>query len=243
MQKKQILLFFKATEYYHESIPSAVACLLRISKNLDWTATATEDSSIFDVNGDYGLAKYDVIVFVSNSGDLFTESEKLGLQKYVNECAGNILGLHGAIASFLNLVDHTGASQAKGTWEWYGELMGAYFSSHPPIQTGKVDMEIEKLKELNLLSLPKSFQHEDEWYNLDRDPSQNPNMTVLAWADESTYSGGMMGKSHPIIWYHYYGEKKSKVFYSALGHLDWHYTKWPEYQEFLQNALIWLVSK
>jgi len=237
-----LLIFFKATEYYHESIPSAVACLVRVCKELGWTCTATDDSSEFS-DAARLAARYGVIAFVNNSGDLFeTDAERDGLVRFVEHYGGSILGVHGAIAAYLNLVDHTGAAKASGTWKWYGDLMGAYFSSHPPVQNGTVRTEPAALAAIGLGDILQiEFTHNDEWYNLDRDPSADAETTVLAWADESSYSGGEMGSSHPLIWHHRFGPKRAKIFFSALGHLPCHYDEWHEYQRLLACALKWLI--
>lgn len=234
----KVLLFFKATEYYHECIPSAVCALLKIAKKLGIGAMATDDSGVFR-----GLqrSEYGVVVFVSNSGELFDQDEKAALVDYVEKQGGAILGLHGALASFLNLVDHSGATPASGTWPWYGDMLQAYFRSHPPIQKGKVVTNQQELQKLGI-ELPAEYELEDEWYNYDRNPADSKNVTVLASVDESTYEGGEMGKQHPVIWYHRFGPMHSKVFFTALGHLDWHYSL-ESHVHVLERAMVWLLDE
>ncbi|KAA8497933.1 hypothetical protein FVE85_5518 [Porphyridium purpureum] len=236
--EKRVLLFFKATEYYHESIPDAICAFLKIARRHGIGATATDDASLFK---NLQRSKYQAVVFVSNSGELFNDEEKAGLVNYVEEQGGAILGLHGALASFLNVVDHSGATPASGTWDWYGDLLQAYFRSHPPIQTGVVRTNKSGMEALGIC-LPAEYELEDEWYNYDRNPAQNAKVTVLAWADESTYQGGEMGETHPVIWYHRFGPRNSKVFFTALGHLDWHY-KLESHVHVLEKALLWLLTE
>ncbi|MEQ8338102.1 MAG: ThuA domain-containing protein, partial [Cyclobacteriaceae bacterium] len=46
----------------------------------------------------------------------------------------------------------------------------------------------------------------------------NPEVTVLANLDESSYEGGKNGTNHPIAWYQEYDG--GKMFYTGLGHTE-----------------------
>jgi len=64
--------------------------------------------------------------------------------------------------------------------------------------------------------LPDPWFHADEWYEWEKNPADNPNIKVLLWADESSYSN-KVGK-HPVSWYQEF--EGGRVFYTALGHTD-----------------------
>eukprot|EP00051_Salpingoeca_urceolata_P029110 m.6388 g.6388 ORF g.6388 m.6388 type:complete len:655 (+) comp2625_c0_seq1:122-2086(+) len=214
-QPPAVLIFHKATEYYHESIPDAVAALMKICRAHGWKATSTEDAAVFHpVTG--SLNNYQAIVFVSNSGTLFTSEEKQGLENYITQGRGGIFGVHAAIAAFLSIVDHTGATEATGTWPFYGNLLGAYFKNHPPVQEAKIKVNVDQAKLLGL-GLPSEYKQTDEWYNLDRELPAD--ITVVALADHTSYEGCTMEGDVPVIWHHRFGPKRVPVFCSTLGHL------------------------
>lgn len=160
---QRLLVFHKTAAYYHESIPAAVACIMVLARKHRWTVVATDDATVFSARSG-ALAQYSAIVFVSNSGQLFSEDEKKGLVDYVTQGRGGVVGVHAAVAAFLNLVDESGVAKAKGTWPFFGDLMGAYFTSHPAPQLGKICVDMDKARKIGLTSLPAEYTQHDEWF-------------------------------------------------------------------------------
>ncbi|MBC8070092.1 MAG: ThuA domain-containing protein, partial [Deltaproteobacteria bacterium] len=64
--------------------------------------------------------------------------------------------------------------------------------------------------------LPASWMRFDEWYNFTSNPSKQ--VDVLLQLDESSYTGGTMGRDHPIAWTHVLSG--ARVFYTAGGHTN-----------------------
>ena len=64
------------------------------------------------------------------------------------------------------------------------------------------------------------------------------NIHVLIELDETSYTGGTMGK-HPIAWYQKI--KKGRVLQTALGHTDASY-KEPLFLQHLQGAIEWVTK-
>ena len=64
--------------------------------------------------------------------------------------------------------------------------------------------------------LAARFTHTDEWYNFQSNPAAS--VEVLLNLDETTYTGGTMGASHPIAWHHDFDGGRS--WYTGLGHND-----------------------
>jgi type 1 glutamine amidotransferase len=91
--------------------------------------------------------------------------------------------------------------------------VGAYFASHPDIQTAT--LQREDASHPSTASLPEQWVRTDEWYNFRTDPRDAADVHVLISLDESTYSGGTMG-DHPIAWYHSYAG--GRAWYTAGGH-------------------------
>ena len=102
---------------------------------------------------------------------------------------------------------------AEEDWNWFTGLVGARFVNHPEIQSAKLNNVLPR-HEANRY-LPEEWVHTDEWYNYKAVPE---NVTVLLEVDETSYKGGIHGKSHPIAWCHKYDG--GKVFYTAIGHTN-----------------------
>ncbi|WP_369011333.1 ThuA domain-containing protein [Escherichia coli] len=47
--------------------------------------------------------------------------------------------------------------------------------------------------------------------------------------------------TEPVAWTHAYGEKKSRIFYTSLGH--WDDFKLPAFRRFLLNGIAWALEK
>jgi type 1 glutamine amidotransferase len=85
---------------------------------------------------------------------------------------------------------------------------------------------------LATFELPDSTRHWfDEWYNFKKAPQQNSSLDILLSVDESSYEGGTIGGTHPLIWCQEF--EGGRVFQTALGHFDAAY----EDEMFLSQAL------
>lgn len=101
------------------------------------------------------------------------------------------------------------AADTEYDWPWYGELVGAWFKSHPPgLQTSRVRFEGEHA------DAPKVWTVTDELYNYRSNPRER--VQVLATVQEADYHGGTMGTDHPIAWCHPFDG--GRAWYTGLGH-------------------------
>ena len=171
---------------------------------------ASEDASVFD---SANLSKYRAVIFLNTTGDILNSSQKTAFQQYI-EAGGGFAGIHSA-------------SDTEHNWGWYGGLVGAYFQSHPNIQTATI--KVEDLSHPSTAFLAPSWQRTDEWYNFNVNPRGI--VHVLASLDESTYSGGTMGTDHPIAWCQTYDGGRS--WYTAGGHTKEAYSEEPFQQHIL----------
>ena len=80
------------------------------------------------------------------------------------------------------------AADTEYDWSFYGGLVGAYFASHPDIQTATIHRE--DAKHPSTVSLPDLWVRTDEWYNFQTNPCDRPDIQVLASLDEASYAGG-----------------------------------------------------
>jgi len=149
---------------------------------------------------DTNLAQYDAVVWVSTTGDVLNDDEQSAFEQFIRS-GGGYAGIHAA-------------SDTEYNWPWYGELVGAYFDSHPAQQTAT--MEVEDHNHSSTEHLGNTWTRFDEWYNFQDNPRSSVN--VLLSLDESSYSGGSMGDDHPIAWYHEFDGGRS--WYTGGGHTE-----------------------
>ncbi|WP_208297325.1 ThuA domain-containing protein [Actinophytocola oryzae] len=190
------LVFSKTTGFRHDSIPDGIAAVQKLGQEHNFTVDTTEDSSLFT---DANLAQYNVVIFMSTTGDpLGTQEEKDAFQRYIQH-GGGYAGVHAAADSGYN-------------WEWYGGLVGAYFKQHPAEQQATV--KVEDPAHPSTEGLPTTWSRTDEWYDYQTNPRGK--VHVLTSLDEKTYTGGSMGFDHPNTWCQDYDGGRS--WYTGLGH-------------------------
>lgn len=200
-EKLNLLIFSKTSGYRHESISSGLKMLYDLSKKQNWVITATENGSLF--NEDV-LQNIDVIVFLNPTGDALNEDQQSAFEKFAKSKKG-IVGIHAA-ADF------------EYEWPFYGNIVGAYFRTHPPAQEGTVIFEDYGHPAMKPFKGMKTYTTFDEWYSYKENPRSK--VHVLATLDENSIKKASndnwkMG-DHPIIWWQEIDETRS--FYTVFGH-------------------------
>lgn len=190
-----LLVFSKTTGYRHASIEAGVAAVRTLADEHHIKLDASEDAAVFT---DAILARYQAIIFLSTSGNVLDESQRLTFERYIR-AGGGYVGIHTA-------------SDTEYDWAWYGQLVGAFFKDHPPISQATI--HVEDAQHVSTASLPERWIRTDEWYNFRDNPYGR--VHVLLTVDETTYQGGTMGKIHPLVWYHKFDG--GRAWYTALGH-------------------------
>ena len=218
--EKKVLIFTRMEDYVHGSTPAAAAWVSSACAEFGWQGIVTDDHKMLEKPSE---SDFDLIVFVNNSGRIFDPENEI-LSMHINAGKG-VMGIHAALACFLNGEDASGATIMQPTTPIFENIFKAHFMNHPPIQTGKVNLDraVAVKLGLSLSDLPDSFDHTDEFFNFTHNPCDNGDVNVLAYVDEATYTGGMMGHKHPVVWHHTVGENRAPVFYCALGHLSHFY--------------------
>lgn len=221
-KKKKALVFTKMMDYLHDSTPAMASWVVLKLQELGWEGIVSDESELLESPSK--IEAFDLIVFLNNSGDIFQHTE--GLMAHIASGKG-IVGVHAAIAAFLNGKDASGVTIMEPTSDIFENIFGSHFKNHPPVQTGTVTIDHAKAGKLAplLSTIPAKFSHTDEFFNFTKNVSDDADTTVLAWADESTYEGGLMGEKHPLVWYREIGDKKAPIFYSALGHFSHFYNQ------------------
>ena len=214
-----VLLFSKTGGFRHDSIPAGIAAIKDLGDHHGFRVDATEDATVFT---DEGLAKYHVVVFLNTTGDVLDPSEKAAFERFIRRGRG-FVGIHSA-------------TDTEYGWPWYGRLVGAYFRKHPAIQPATLKVADET--HASTKHLPAEWTRTDEWYDFRDDPS--PRVNILIRIDETTYSGGTMGASHPMAWWHEY--EGGRAWYTALGHTTESY-KEPEFLGHLLGGILWTAGR
>lgn len=195
---KRVLVFSKTAKFRHkEGIAAGKLAIMQLGKDNKFAVDTTEDASVFTPGN---LKKYSAIIFLSTTGDVLDDTQQAAFQQYIKS-GGGFMGIHSA-------------TDTEYDWPWYGELVGAYFGSHPP---GQQDAVFNIIDSDNLATrhLPKDWKRKDELYNF---KWIGEGLHVLIKIDENSYTGGKNGDNHPMCWYHNYDG--GRAFYTALGHDD-----------------------
>jgi type 1 glutamine amidotransferase len=194
-----VLVFSRTAGYRHDSIPHALRALERLASERGWTLVASENAAAFH---DGFLGRFDVVVWLSTTGDVLSGEQEQAFERYV-EAGGGWVGIHSA-------------SDTEYDWPWYGRLVGAFFARHTQRpHLPEADVVIEDRDHPATAALPRRWRRADEWYAFRTNP--RPRVRVLASLDESSFDPGeaRMG-DHPLIWCQELGAARS--LYTAIGH-------------------------
>ncbi len=198
-----LLVFSKTMRSRHASTHTGIKMLFEHSQSQNWIITATEDAFLFS---EKILPNFDVVIFLNPSGDALTETQQAAFEKFMKSGKG-MVGIHAA-AVF------------EYDWPFYGQLLGGYFKTHPPVQEATVIFEDSDHPAMKPFEGMKSYTTIDEWYSFRKNPRSKVN--VLATLDESTIkifknNDWRMG-DHPLIWWQESDSMRS--FYTGFGHTD-----------------------
>ena len=211
----KILVFAKTKGFFHTSIPKGMETIMKICKENGIAVDTTRDAASFTIDN---LKKYKVIVFLNTTGDVLDKGQQEAFINYIKS-GGGFVGVHAA-------------TDTEYDWPWYNKLVGAYFLSHPAQQQEAIIDVVDKTNPATAM-LPEKWKRTDEWYNF-KDIS--PDIHVLAYLDETSYTGGKNSPKHPFIWYHEFDG--GRAFYTGVGHREDNYDE-PLLQQHLLGAIKW----
>lgn len=214
-----VLVFTKTMGWRHGSIPKGIAAIRRLGRENGFAVEATEDASSFTL---HTLARFGAVVFLNTTGKVLEAPQEEAFQAFIRS-GGGFVGVHAAC--------DTGYD-----WPWYGELVGAWFSSHPIVQPGKV--RVTDPDHPSTRHLPAEWKRWDEWYDFRTNPRDK--VRVLAVLDESSYFGGKMGADHPIAWCREFEGGRS--WYTGLGHTRRGFSD-PRYLQHLLGGILWALGR
>ena len=170
------------------------------------------------------LAQYDAVVWNNTTGSVLDESQRAAFEAYIDD-GGGYVGIHAAADTHYD-------------WEWYGDLMGAYFADHPEVQTAQVN--VTDRAHPSTAHLPATWAVEDEWYDFQRSPRGD--VHVLATLEEDSYEGATMtnGRAdHPIAWCQPFEGGRS--WYTGRGHTSAAFQE-EAYRQHLKEGIKWAAG-
>ncbi len=224
---RPILVFSKTASFRHDSIPTGIACLKELGAKSSgenaFSVDATEDAAVFTKEG---LEKYDAVVFLSTTGDILNDEQQAAFEAWFRS-GGGFVGIHAA-------------ADTEHTWPWYGNLVGAWFKTHPSPQ--KATVVVEDKTHASTSMLPERWERFDEWYVYKANPrtKKDAPVHVLATLDETTYdTGGNPMGDHPIAWCHEFDG--GRAWYTGGGHTQESYAE-PLFRQHLSAGIEWALS-
>lgn len=217
-QDFRVLVFSKTAGFRHDSIETGIEAIKELGKTNGFKVDATENIEAFQ--SDDNLRKYKVIVFLNTTGDVLNMMEEKAMEEWYSQGRG-FVGVHAA-------------ADTEYDWKWYGQLVGAYFKSHPAVQEAKV--KVEDHDHPSTAHLPKEWTRTDEWYDYRAIPRGT---RILASLDTASYQGHKMGEHHPIAWCQEFGGGRS--FYTGGGHTKESYAD-ENFRKHLVGGIRWAAG-
>jgi len=195
----KVLVFSKTASFRHESIPVGIEAIRALGNQHGFRMDTTESSDIFN---EKSLRNYNVIIFLNTTGNVLNDAQQLEMNRWV-QAGGGFVGIHAA-------------ADTEYDWQWYGDLVGAYFNGHPNDPNVRdATVKVVDNTHLSTKHLPATWARTDEWYNY---KDIRPEINVLLNLDEKSYEGGTNGDNHPIAWYRDFDG--GRTWYTGLGHTD-----------------------
>ncbi|MES1240948.1 MAG: ThuA domain-containing protein [Acidobacteriota bacterium] len=210
----RILVFSRTLGFRHDSIGPGIAAIRSLGAANGFEVDATEDAGQFTAAN---LDHYKAVIFLSTTGDVLNAEQQAAFMAYIRN-GGGFVGIHAA-------------ADTEHGWPWYGDLVGAFFLSHPAPAQARVRVETRNHPSTG--SLPDPWIRFDEWYDFERNP-RSQGVTVLLTLDEVSYPGGQMGNDHPIAWYH--GFEGGRAWYTGGGHTEASFSE-PAFLEHLLGGI------
>ena len=223
------LLFTKTAGFHHESIHEGVTAVRQLAQRHSFSVDWHEDASVFS---DERLKNYDVVIFLSTTGDILNESQQAAFERFIQSGKGWV-GIHAA-------------ADTEYEWEWYTKMVGMMFKIHPAQQTAYLNV-VDKTGFPGLERFPKKLLWTDEWYEYST-PYKSNDLNFLITIDEKSYEpyakwgpkeGKGMGDFHPLSWYHNYDG--GRAFYTGLGHIGLVYAD-QSFLDHLYGGIYWAAT-
>jgi hypothetical protein len=115
--KPKCLFFAKQQVFTTQSIAVGIPAIIKMGKENNFDVDTTTNSALFTADN---LKQYAAVIFLSTTGDVLNAEQQTAFEQYIKAGHG-FVGVHAA-------------TDTEYDWPWYGNLVGAYFKSHPSKQ-------------------------------------------------------------------------------------------------------------
>ena len=226
-RKINVLVFSKTSGYRHSSISAGLKMMSDLAQERNWILTATENAELFTPEF---LKTFDVVVFLNPTLDVLNDLQQKNFEAFMSTGKG-FVGIHAA-------------ADCEYDWAWYGQLVGAFFKTHPPAQTATVIFENTDHPSMVPFKGMKIYRTFDEWYSFKENPRSK--VHVLARLDETSLDEATLKDDkwkmgdHPLIWYQETGSSRS--FYTVFGHTPEAFQD-PKVKEHIGCAVDWVATR
>lgn len=207
-----VLVFTKTEGWRHASIEPGVKAVKQLGRDNNFSVTWTEDPYSFKLEN---LSNYDAVIFLNTTLDVLDDAEQDQFEQYIQN-GGGFVGIHAA-------------ADTEYDWPWYGDLVGAWFNSHPgDPNVRNATVVVVDPNHPATAHLPENWDRFDEWYNFKYFFDATNKLLKL---DTDSYRGSEHPGNHPVSWYHEYDG--GRAFYTALGHTSESFSE----EAYLQHIL------
>jgi len=204
-------------------VDEVVAAGTVASASVDVVDDPDGDASAFPASAE-ALAGYDAVVWNNTTGSVLDADQRAAFEGYIGD-GGGYVGLHAAADTHYD-------------WNWYGDLVGAWFDDHSDVVEGTVTVTDRAHPSTDHLSA--RWEGIDEWYDYRRNPRGD--VHVLATVDEDTYDGAAMAggrADHPIAWCHEFAGGRS--WYTGRGHTEESFRS-DAYRQHVRGGIEWAAG-
>jgi len=229
-----LLVLSVTAGYRHDSIEAGNEAIRELAEAIaaDLGVESVTVDVVDDPDGDASdfpsdvaeLASYDAVVWNNTTGSVLDADQRAAFREYIND-GGGYVGVHAAADTHYD-------------WEWYGDLVGAYFSDHPPVQPARIN--VTDGAHPSTAHLPAVWAVEDEWYDYRSNPRGD--VHVLATLEEDSYEGATMDEGrvdHPIAWCQPFEGGRS--WYTGRGHTSAAFEA-DDFREHLRQGITWAAG-
>jgi uncharacterized protein len=223
--KPRILYITQSRGFKHGVLPESEKIMADLSAKNGFELTVSQEAE--NVITPENLKNLDVVIFYT-TGELPLSAEQKSAFLDFIKSGKAFIGFHSATDTFYN-------------WPEYGEMIGAYFKSHPWTSRDTVTIKTPDRKFPVTKHWEESFKLTEEIYQFRNFNAENVKVTMsLDTANTDMTKKGIEAKEFPISWYRSYG--KGRVFYSALGHNP---EVWRDqrFQTMIVNAIKWATGQ
>ncbi len=192
-----VLVFTKTVGWRHASIEPGVKAVKQLGEENNFSVTWTEDPYSFSYEN---LSSYDAVIFLNTTLDVLDDARQDEFERYIQN-GGGFVGIHSA-------------ADTEYDWPWYGDLVGAWFNSHPNNPNVRdATVIVVDHNHPATTHLSGNWDRADEWYNFKYFFEDTNKLLKL---DTDSYEGSEHPGNHPVSWFHEYDG--GRAFYTALGH-------------------------